>query len=168
MSDTRGWKSGTRERFPFVESIEYRWSGQVPSSPIDGLAFIGKNPLDADNVYIATGDSGNGMTHGTIAGILLTDLILERENPWAALYDPSRKTLSAIKEFAKENVNVARQYVDYLTPGEVKTASEISNGEGAIIRHGLSKIAAYRDEDGTLNECSAILSSSWLYSCLEQ
>jgi len=145
----------TRERFPFIERIEYRWSGQV-LEPVDGLAFIGKNPLDADNVYIATGDSGNGMTHGTIAGILLTDLILGRENPWAALYDPSRKTLSAIKEFAKENVNVAWQYVDYFTPGEMKTASEIANGEGAIVRQGLSKIAVYRDEDGTLNECSAV------------
>ena len=58
---------------------------------VDGLAFIGRNPLDADNVYIATGDSGNGMTHGTIAGILITDLILGRANPWAELYDPSRK-----------------------------------------------------------------------------
>ena len=46
--------------------------------PVDGLAFIGHNPLDADNVYTVTGDSGNGMTHGTIAGMLLTDLILGR------------------------------------------------------------------------------------------
>ena len=51
--------------------------------PVDGLAFIGRNPLDADNVYTVTGDSGNGMTHGTIAGMLLTDLILGRHNPWA-------------------------------------------------------------------------------------
>ena len=45
------------------------------------LAFIGRNPLDDDNVYIATGDSGQGMTHGTIAGILLTDLIQGRRMP---------------------------------------------------------------------------------------
>ena len=70
----------TRERFPQMQEIEFRWSGQV-MEPADGLAFIGRNPLDADNVYIATGDSGQGMTHGTIAGILLTDLIQDRENP---------------------------------------------------------------------------------------
>ncbi len=46
--------------------------------PVDGLAFIGRNPLDRDNVFIATGDSGQGMTHGTIAGMLLTDLIQGR------------------------------------------------------------------------------------------
>ena len=62
---------------------------------VDGLAFIGRNPGDADNVFIATGDSGMGMTHGTIAGLLLTDLVLGRENRWAALYDPSRKRVKA-------------------------------------------------------------------------
>ena len=82
--------------------------------PIDGLAFIGRNPGDASNVYIATGDSGMGMTHGTIAGILLTDLILGRENPWAKLYDPSRVTLGAgRRSSSKENLNVAAQYADW-------------------------------------------------------
>ena len=90
--------------------VEYRWSGQVMET-IDGLAFIGRNPMDKDNVYIATGDSGMGMTHGTIAGILLTDLILGRENPWATLYDPSRKPVwgMAWKEFLVENANVAKR-----------------------------------------------------------
>jgi hypothetical protein len=55
------------------------------------------------------------MTHGTIAGILLTDLIVSRENQWAALYDPSRKTLRALPAFVKENINVAEQYADWVT-----------------------------------------------------
>ena len=143
------------ERFPSIESIEFRWSGQV-MEPIDGLAFIGRNPLDGENVLIATGDSGNGMTHGTIAGMLLTDLIAGRENPWADLYDPSRKTLGAIKEFAKENLNVAAQYTDLATPGDVKSAAEIKPGEAAIIRRGLTKVAAYRDDAGALHERSAV------------
>ena len=147
----------TRERFPQVESFAYRWSGQV-MEPVDGLAFIGRNPLDSDNVYIATGDSGQGMTHGTIAGILLTDLIMGRENKWAELYDPSRKplSLSAAKDFAGENLNVAAQYTDLVTPGEVSDASEIKAGDGAIIRRGLTKVACYRDESGALHERSAI------------
>ena len=145
----------TRERFPQVESFEFRWSGQV-LEPVDGLAFIGRNPLDSDNVYIATGDSGNGMTHGTIAGILLTDLILGRENKWAELYDPSRKSPGAIKDFAVENLNVAAQYTDLLTPGEMGDVSELKAGDGAIIRRGLTKVACYRDESGALHERSAI------------
>jgi hypothetical protein len=79
----------TRERFPVLGEPLYRWSGQV-MEPVDGLAFIGRNPGDR-NVYIVTGDSGNGMTHGTIAGMLLGDLIASRTNAWAQIYDPSPK-----------------------------------------------------------------------------
>jgi glycine/D-amino acid oxidase-like deaminating enzyme/nitrite reductase/ring-hydroxylating ferredoxin subunit len=145
----------TRERFPEMQSVEYRWSGQV-MEPVDGLAFIGRNPLDSDNVFIATGDSGQGMTHGTIAGILLRDLILGRENKWADLYDPSRLPTRAPLEYARENLNVAAQYTDLLTGGEVESADEVAPGSGAILRRGLRKIAVYRDDAGALHEHSAI------------
>ena len=87
-------ESWTRARWPEAREVRYRWSGQV-MEPVDALAYIGRNPGD-EHVYVVTGDSGNGMTHGTIAGILLSDLIGGRDNPWSALYDPSRKTLSAM------------------------------------------------------------------------
>lgn len=79
-----------RNIFSVEGPIVYRWSGQV-MEPMDGLAFIGTNPGKDKNVYIATGDSGNGITHGTIAGLILNDLILQRKNPWAELYNPDRK-----------------------------------------------------------------------------
>jgi glycine/D-amino acid oxidase-like deaminating enzyme/nitrite reductase/ring-hydroxylating ferredoxin subunit len=145
----------TRQRFPMIESIEHRWSGEV-LEPIDGLAFIGRNPLDEPNVFIATGDSGNGMTHGTIAGILITDLIMGRENEWAELYEPARKTLRALPEFARENLNVAMEYTGLVTPGEVDSIDEIKPSKGAIIRRGLTKVAAYKDEQGEVHERSAI------------
>lgn len=133
-------------RFPVLGSTPYRWSGQV-MEPIDSLAFIGRNPGDT-HVYIATGDSGNGMTHGTIAGMLLTDLIRNRENPWAKVYDPSRMSLKAVGEFVKENANVAAQYKDWVTSGDVTKVQEIARGEGAVLRHHLHKIAVYRDPRG--------------------
>jgi glycine/D-amino acid oxidase-like deaminating enzyme/nitrite reductase/ring-hydroxylating ferredoxin subunit len=148
----------TRERFPMIKRVEYRWSGMVMETT-DGLAFIGRNPMDADNVYIATGDSGMGMTHGTIAGILLTDLILGRENPWSRIYDPSRKPVwgMAWKEFLVENANVAKEYAkDWLGPGEVSSVDEIPRGEGAILRRGLTKVAVYRDGRGTTHELTAV------------
>jgi glycine/D-amino acid oxidase-like deaminating enzyme/nitrite reductase/ring-hydroxylating ferredoxin subunit len=146
-----------RERFPMIEGIEFRWSGQV-MEPVDGLAFIGRNPLDADNVFICTGDSGQGMTHGTIASILLTDLILGRENPWATLYDPSRIKVRAAVEFARENLNVAKSYGQWFTSGEVESARDIPPESGGIIRRGAKKIAAYRDARGELHELSAVCS----------
>jgi glycine/D-amino acid oxidase-like deaminating enzyme/nitrite reductase/ring-hydroxylating ferredoxin subunit len=151
----RRLESWTRERFPRMGAVAFRWSGQVMET-LDGLAFIGPNPGDAANVYIATGDSGMGMTHGTIAGMLLTDLILGRENPWATLYDPARKTLSATKEFVRENLNVAKQYADWLTPGDVRSAADIPPGSGAAIRRGLGKVAVYRDGSGNAHAFSAV------------
>lgn len=148
-------ESWVRLRFPMIQEIRFHWSGQILQT-IDGLAFIGRNPMDASNVFIATGDSGMGLTHGTIAGILLTDLILGRENAWARLYDPSRKTLHALARFAKESLNVAKQYGDWLTSGDVNSSAEIQPGAGAVIRRGLTKIAVYRDEQGRFHECSAV------------
>src|SRR5207244_1841223 len=80
-------ESWARERFPMMEQVVFTWAGQVMET-IDGLAFIGRNPLAKDNVFIVTGDSGMGMTHGTIAGWLLTDLIVGRETTWARQCEP--------------------------------------------------------------------------------
>lgn len=78
-----------RKIFSVDGPVVYNWSGQV-MEPLDGLAIIGPNPGKDKNIYIATGDSGNGITHGTIAGIILHDLILGNNNPWAELYNPNR------------------------------------------------------------------------------
>ncbi len=144
----------TRERFFKARDLEFRWSGEV-MEPVDGVAFIGRNPLDSDNVFIATGDSGQGMTHGTIAGILLTDLIHGRPNNWEKLYSPSRITLGAFPEYAQENINVAGQYADLLTPGEIDSIDQVAPGEGAVMRDGPSKIAVHRDNAGKVHKLSA-------------
>jgi Rieske Fe-S protein len=144
-----------RVRFPMIEDVAYRWAGQVMET-LDGLAFIGRNPLDADNVYIATGDSGMGMTHGTIAGMLLTDLINGDRNPWTELYDPSRKPLGAVREFAREAVNMVAQYADWVSPGERLDEEHILPDSGAVLRRGLKKVALYRDEQGRMHEYSAV------------
>jgi glycine/D-amino acid oxidase-like deaminating enzyme/nitrite reductase/ring-hydroxylating ferredoxin subunit len=151
----RRLEAWTRERFPVQGAVRSRWSGQVLET-IDGLAFIGRNPLDAANVFVATGDSGMGMTHGTIAGILLTDLIVGRKNPWATLYDPGRKTLRAAGTFLEESLNVARQYGAWLTGGDLASTQQILPNTAAVVRRGLTKVAAFCDEQGILHEFSAI------------
>lgn len=144
-----------RAHVPAAGPVEFRWSGQVMET-VDGLAFIGRNPLDYANVYIATGDCGMGLTHGTIAGMLLCDLMQGRQNPWADLYDPSRKTTASALEWLKENANVALQYKDWFTGGDVESADQITPMNGAILVEGGRKIATYRDERGELHKRSAV------------
>ncbi|MEX2176499.1 MAG: FAD-dependent oxidoreductase [Pirellulaceae bacterium] len=151
-------ESWARERFPMMGKVEYQWSGMVMETT-DGLAFIGPNPGDKENIYVATGDSGMGMTHGTIGGILLTDLIQGRENPWSKIYDPSRKPIwgMAWKEYLVENANVAKEYVvDWIGGGDVSSPDDIATGSGAVLREGLSKVAVFRDNNGSLHRCSAV------------
>ncbi len=148
-------ESWMRELIPAAGPVEFRWSGQV-MEPVDGLAFIGRNPLDADNVYIITGDSGMGMTHGTIGAMLLTDLIQERPNPWEELYDPARVRTGAAVEWVKENLNVALQYKDWLTRGDVTSIDQITPGHGAVVVESGRKIAVYRDERGEIHRRSAV------------
>ena len=150
----RNLETWTRERFSEAGEILYHWSGQV-MEPVDSLAFIGRNPGD-ENVYICTGDSGNGMTHGTIAGMLICDLIRGIENPWKDIYEPSRKSLRSAGEFAAENANVMKQYADWLKKGDIETLQDLAPSQGAVLKEGSKPLAVYRDDSGQIYASSAV------------
>jgi glycine/D-amino acid oxidase-like deaminating enzyme/nitrite reductase/ring-hydroxylating ferredoxin subunit len=146
-------ESWVKQKFPITKEFVYRWSGQVVE-PVDSLGFIGRNPGDS-NIYIATGTSGNGITYGTIAGILIPDLILEFENPWEKIYDPSRLPLRAFGDYLSEVGNMAVQYGDYLKAGDLKSADELNYEEGAVLKVSGKHVAVYKDIEGNLNAYSA-------------
>jgi len=139
-----------RRHLPGVGDVGYRWSGQV-YEPADSLGFLGRNPGSDDNVYVVTGDSGNGLTHATIAGGLIARLIAGEEPDATALYAPNRKNAKSADEYLKENANMAAQYRDLVTPGEVGSVDDVPRGEGRIVRVGIAKHAVYRDDDGVLH-----------------
>jgi glycine/D-amino acid oxidase-like deaminating enzyme/nitrite reductase/ring-hydroxylating ferredoxin subunit len=143
-----------RQHFPEAQLVRHRWSGQVMET-LDGLAYIGKEP-GAEHIYLATGDSGMGLTHGTIAGMLLSELIEGREHPWTVLYAPDRKPLRAAGVYLRENLNVAAQFVDHVKPSEIGDPALIERECGAVLRRGAQLVAAYRDAQGELQELSAI------------
>jgi Rieske Fe-S protein len=140
---------------PVNGDVVHRWSGQV-YEPVDSLGFFGRDPGGSETTFIATGDSGNGLTHGTLAGITLAQLILGRPAPYAELYDPARRTLKAGVEYLRENANMAAQYRDRLLPGEVADVGEIAPGTGAVVRQAGHLTAAFRDDAGELHLHSAI------------
>jgi len=142
-----------RKLLPKLGKVTHRWSGQVLDT-IDYCAFIGRNP-GSENIFVVTGDSGQGMTHGAVASLLLKDLILQGESDWSELYDPSRKTASAVQNFISENITAVKNFAEYIAPGEISSLGELKPGQGAIVRKGLQKIAAYRDVKGKLHLRSA-------------
>lgn len=144
-----------RKKFSMLKEVVYEKSGQV-MEPVDGVAYLGRNPMDEDNVYIITGDSGNGMTHATIGAMIINDLIMERENSWEKLYTPSRVSFMATKNYIQENANVALQYADWLTPKKDPDLKNLTEDEGVVFREGTKIIAAYKNINGELEYMSAV------------
>lgn len=144
-----------RKRFP-VEEVTYHWSGQVMET-MDALGYIGRNPMDKDNVYIVTGDSGNGLTNAGVAAILLTALIIKGEHPWQDLYSPSRfKLFTAGKVFMKEVVGGLTQYMKTKPHNtERDVIAEMKSGDGRIIELRNRKYAVYKDDHNLLHFVSA-------------
>ena len=143
-----------RQHYPMAGPVDFKWSGQI-MEPADGVGYMGRNPMDDENVYIITGDSGNGMTHCTAGAILVTDLIMGRDNSWLDLYDPSRKAIHGVSRFLKELGNTVAQYADWVKGGDVDSPQQVPPGEGAILRKGEKRIAIYRDDDGIIHALSA-------------
>lgn len=132
----------------------YRWSGQVMDT-LDYAGFIGRE-AGRDRIFVTTGDSGQGMTHGVVASLIIPDLIEGKPNAYESVYEPARKPVRAAMTFVSENSTAITNLAQYLAPGELASVDELQPGQGAIIRQGLTKIAAYRAPDGTLHQRSAV------------
>ncbi len=148
LDDLERW---TRERYPSFTTSEYRWSGQV-MEPIDFMPFSGRNPGQT-NVYIHTGDSGQGITNGVAGSLTIMPLIIGEDSRYAPVLDPSRKSMtstSSVGEFVRGQAGVVKNFAEYVGPGDVKSVDELQPGEGALIRSGMSQVATYKAEDGTI------------------
>jgi glycine/D-amino acid oxidase-like deaminating enzyme/nitrite reductase/ring-hydroxylating ferredoxin subunit len=143
-----------RDWFPQIGKITHQWSGQV-FEPIDAVGFVGRNP-GSDRIFICTGDSGEGITNGAMAGLLISRVILDGRSDWTSVYEPSRKPLRATGTFLEENATMLKNLSEHVRPGDVASVDELKPGEGAIVRNGLKKIAAYRDPNGRLHLRSAV------------
>jgi len=132
-----------------VDEIVYRWSSQYFNSA-DGLPYIGQMPGDADGVYCATGFSGNGITLGSLSGIVLRDILLGKETPFEALFKPSRvKPVAGFMEFVKENADVVSQFVGKRFAYEqLEALAGLAPGEGRLADWEGKKVAIYKDEAG--------------------
>ncbi|KAF4446750.1 hypothetical protein F53441_9684 [Fusarium austroafricanum] len=146
----------TRERFSQIGSVDYRWSGQI-FEPVDFLQFIGKNQGN-DHIYIITGDSGDGLTHGVLAGRLIADEIDGIKNPWADIYSPKRvaSIVKSLPSMVAHDVQINAQYKRFLQ-SDITDIEDLGRGMGGVLNKAGSKpIAVYKDEDGNVKQYSAL------------
>jgi Rieske Fe-S protein len=126
--------------------ITHRWSGQVIVTP-DGLPYIGET---AARQFAATGFAGNGMTFGTLGGMMAADSVLDRANPWRDLLDPGRKKLrGAVWDYITENKDYPYYLVrDRFAGSKGRSLRALKRGQGKILDIDGKRVAAYRDPSG--------------------
>ncbi len=142
--------------FPETE-VGYRWSTQ-DAYPVDGLPLVGRAGRRDSRLHVATGFGGWGLSNGTLAGMLLADAILERSNPWSALYDP-RRSLGVLgrsmPRLVLENAGIALELVGGRLRKHQASIGDVRAGEGRIVQIDGGKVAVHRDDDGTVHAVSA-------------
>jgi glycine/D-amino acid oxidase-like deaminating enzyme/nitrite reductase/ring-hydroxylating ferredoxin subunit len=146
-------KTWTRDRFE-VQAVDYRWSAQDYTS-IDQLPYIGRCPRTTA-VYVATGYNKWGMTGGTTAGMIITDLINGRDNPWLEVFDATRGgSGQAVTKFVKENASVGMHFVkDHLQRLAAGQLADLPVGTGGIVQVDGHTVGAYRDTPTTIHAVS--------------
>ena len=161
-----GQDPDTRERYAALEdwarqsfairSIDYRWSAQ-DYVPVDHVPFVGPVAPGSDRVFVATGFKKWGMSNGSAAGVMLADRIAGRENPFADFFDSNRlNPKQSVKELVKENANVVKRFVGDRLKTETRSVADLAPGEAAVVVEGSERVAAYRDDSGTVHAVSPV------------
>ena len=135
-----------------VAGITHRWSSQY-YEPVDGLPYIGKLPGARENVLVATGYGGNGMTYSHVAALVLSDLILGKESRYDDLFSPGRiKPVAGFADFVKHNTDVVSQFVgQWFATERLEQISSLAPDEGKVVKLNNETMALYKDETGSLH-----------------
>ncbi|MFF9498653.1 FAD-dependent oxidoreductase [Streptomyces sp. NPDC014656] len=150
----------TEQHFPGV-TITHRWAAQ-DNSATDTLPLVGRMPTGGENVYVATGFAGWGMTGGVMAGAVISALVRGEREPWTGLYAPDRlgSALRSAPTLLKEQWETGKHFVkDRLktfgegTDGAVR---DLRPGEGTVVRAKGGPCAVHRDDQGGLHAVSAV------------
>jgi glycine/D-amino acid oxidase-like deaminating enzyme/nitrite reductase/ring-hydroxylating ferredoxin subunit len=135
-----------------VKTIHNRWSSQY-FEPADGLPYIGHLPGNPENVFVATGYGGNGITYSHVAALVLKSLILKEESEYTSLFAPGRvKPVAGFTEFVKHNTEVVKQFVGrWLGQEDLPEIADLSPGDAKVVKYEKTSIALYKDEQHTLH-----------------
>ncbi len=140
-----------RKHFDVAEVVN-KWSSQY-FEPADTLPYIGHLPGNKDNIFVATGYGGNGITYSHVAAITLQHLVLNKEHPFIKLFDPNRiKPVAGFVSFISHNADVVKQFAGKWFGNEkLDELTQLANGEGKVVKYEGDTIAVYKDEKGGLH-----------------
>ena len=135
-----------------VDKVEYTWSSQY-YEPADGLPSIGLMPSSDSKIFVATGFRGNGMIFGSIASVIITDLITKGYSPYAKLFNPKRfKPTAGFSSFVKENATVVKDLIqDKINMEKIQSLAEIKEGEAKVVSYEGNSYAIYAEKDSHLH-----------------
>jgi Rieske Fe-S protein len=139
-----------------IDAIDYYWTNEDYES-MDGMPFVGRARSGAEHLYVATGFDAWGITNGTAAGMILTDLICGRVNPWAAAFDATRiKPAAGGASFVSENLSAGVHMVEGYVRSRPRSIDDLSPGEGAVLKLNGERVAVFKDEGGRVQAVSAV------------
>ncbi len=140
-----------------IDQVAYKWSSQY-FEPADGLAYIGHLPGNPDNVYVATGYGGNGITYSHIAAMILRDLITTGQSKYSSLFSPGRiKPVAGFTDFVKENIDVVAQFFSKrFSKSDLSSLADLAPGEGKVVKYEGESLALYKDEGGELHAINPV------------
>ncbi len=133
----------THDRFQIIE-IVCCWSAEF-FEPTDGLPMIGLGP-GKDNVWVATGLSGIGLTLGTVAATMIADGIEGKSVPLADAFSPNRFAIST--EWVTEQTTASANVAERILPATVVNSNSLREGEGTVGNVNGTHVAICRDRDG--------------------
>ncbi len=127
---------------------KYYWSAQ-DCMTIDGIPYIGRYSSETPNIYVATGFNKWGMTSSMVSAMIISDMILEKENDFSEIFSPRRFDLSlSINNIANDLIETAKNFIAqkvYIPSSEIE---HIKNGHGGIIEYNGEKVGVYKDKEG--------------------
>jgi glycine/D-amino acid oxidase-like deaminating enzyme/nitrite reductase/ring-hydroxylating ferredoxin subunit len=135
-----------------IDRVAFKWSSQY-FEPVDGLPYIGQLPGHKENMYVATGYGGNGMTYSAIAALTLCDILVTGESEYQKVFNPNRmKPVAGLSDFVKENADVVSHLIgDVFSREKLEAFVELAPGEGRVVKYEGSSIALYKDDNGKLH-----------------
>ena len=107
-----------------------------------------KNNSKQNNIYIVTGTNKWGLSNGSIAAIIIKDLITKNSSEYEELYNPSRAKSYINGKIIKNSVEMAYNYIK----GKINSGDDNlpQKGEWKIVNINGERYGAYRDKKGYL------------------